>query len=86
MILDLSSPEGCSVNDGIDPALCSLTYPSVRDAITEIAHLGKGALLAKVDSCSLILPFHLACVLLLKSSTAWQIPLNGCLRKEVYPL
>ena len=49
MILDLSSSEGCSVNDGIDPALCSLTYPSVRDAITEIACLGKSALLAKVD-------------------------------------
>ena len=60
MILDLSSPEGCSVNDGVDPALCSLTYPSVRDAISEIARLGKGALLAKVDvkSAFRIVPVH----------------------------
>ena len=49
MILDLSSLEGCSVNSGVDPALYFLTYPSVRDAIAEIALLGKGALLAKVD-------------------------------------
>lgn len=60
MILDLSSPEGSSVNDGVDPALCSLTYPSVRDAIAEIARLGKGALLAKVDvkSAFRIVPVH----------------------------
>lgn len=45
MILVLSSPQGCSVK----PALCSLTYPLMRNAITEIAHLEKGELLAKVD-------------------------------------
>ena len=60
MILDLSSLEGCSVNNGADPALCFLTYPSVRDAIAEIACLGKGALLAKVDvkSAFRIVPVH----------------------------
>ena len=60
MILDLSSPEGSSVNDGVDPALCSLTYPSVRDTIAEIARLRKGALLAKVDvkSAFRIVPVH----------------------------
>ena len=26
LIVDLSSPDGASVNDGIDPDLCSLTY------------------------------------------------------------
>ena len=37
LILDLSSPEGQSVNDGIDPELCSLSYVSVDDAAQAIA-------------------------------------------------
>ena len=32
-VTDLSIPEGASVNDGIDPRLCSLTYVSV-DQVT----------------------------------------------------
>ena len=31
-IVDLSSPQNLSVNDSIDPSLCSLTYASVEDA------------------------------------------------------
>lgn len=49
LILDLSSPEGHSVNDGIDQDLCSLSYISVDDAAKAAARLGQGALLAKVD-------------------------------------
>ena len=49
IITDLSFPAKRSVNDGIDPALCSLSYVSV-DQVTEVAaKLGRGAILAKVD-------------------------------------
>ena len=49
LILDLSSPEGGSVNDGISPDLCSLSYISVDDAARAVVRTGRGALLAKVD-------------------------------------
>ena len=46
LIVDLSFPDGASVNDGIDPDLCSLTYVSVDDAARAVA---KAAFLAKAD-------------------------------------
>ena len=49
LIVDLSSPRGLSVNDGIDPALCSLSYASVEDAAAFVLRAGRGALLAKLD-------------------------------------
>ena len=49
LILDLSSPDGSSVNDGIRPDLCSLAYVSVDDATRASARAGQGALLAKID-------------------------------------
>ena len=49
LILDLSWPDGHSVNDGIDPDLCSLSYVSIDDAVRAATRLGQGALLAKVD-------------------------------------
>ena len=49
LILDLSSPKGRSVNDGIDGAYCSLSYVSVDNAAQLICRQGKGALMAKVD-------------------------------------
>ena len=49
LILDLSSPRGHSVNDGIDKELCSLKYASVEDAVQTIWSLGQGTLLAKID-------------------------------------
>ena len=49
MIVDLSSPNGYSVNDGIAPELCSLKYASVDQAVENILGLGQGTLLAKVD-------------------------------------
>ena len=42
-MVDLSSPEGASVNDGINPDLCSLTYVSVDDAARLVVEAGKGA-------------------------------------------
>ena len=49
LILDLSSPEGASVNDGIDSDLCSLKYATVDQAAELMFRLGRGALMAKVD-------------------------------------
>ena len=49
LIVDLSSPEGSSVNDGIAEHLCSLRYMSVADALAMVHCLGRGCLLAKMD-------------------------------------
>jgi len=49
LIVDLSYPEGHSVNDGIDENLCSLSYVSVEEAAQTVLRLGRGTLLAKVD-------------------------------------
>ena len=49
LIVDLSHPSGYSINDGIDPELCTLSYASVDDAITTILHLGRGTFQAKLD-------------------------------------
>ena len=60
LITDLSFPSERSVNDGIDPDLCSLQYTSV-DRIAAIARsFGVGALLAKVDikAAYRLIPVH----------------------------
>ena len=49
LIVDLSSPHGASVNDGIDPELCSLSYSSVDEAVARVRRCGIGALMAKLD-------------------------------------
>ena len=49
LITDLSFPEGASVNEGIDPDLCSLSYTSVEKVAGAARKLGVGALLAKAD-------------------------------------
>ena len=60
LITDLSFPEGSSVNDGIDPTICSLSYTNVEEVADLIARLGTGALLAKVDieSAYRLIPAH----------------------------
>ncbi len=60
LIVDLSSPHGGSVNDGIDRNLCSLTYSKVDDIAELILHLGIGARLAKIDiqEAYRIVPVH----------------------------
>ena len=49
LIVDLSAPHGNSVNDGIDPDLCSLEYITVDQAARLVARYGRGALMAKTD-------------------------------------
>ena len=65
--MDLSHPEGNSVNDGIEPDLCSLTYASIDDAVELVLKMGKGTMLAKLDleSAYRIVPVHLQDRLLL---------------------
>ena len=60
LILDLSHPEGRSVNDGIEPELCSLSYSSVDKAVRLIREKGTGAQLAKLDleSAYRMIPVH----------------------------
>lgn len=59
LILDLS-PEGASVNDGIDPNVCSLSYMTVDDAARAIERIGAGAMLTKVviKSAYRTIPIH----------------------------
>lgn len=49
LIVDLSSPPGASVNDGIDPDSFSLQYIRVDNIIDMVGRLGPGALMAKFD-------------------------------------
>ncbi len=60
LITDLSSPEGASINDGIDPGLCSLRYTSVQKVAQAALQLGPGTLLTKLDvkSAYRLLPVH----------------------------
>ena len=54
--MDLSHPEDASVNDGILPSLCSLSY----DALALILDKGRGTQLAKLDleSAYRMVPVH----------------------------
>ena len=60
LITDLSHPCDQSVNDGIDPALCSLTYVTVDTVARTVQALGTGTLMAKVDieSAYRLIPVH----------------------------
>ena len=60
LITDLSAPKGGSVNDGIDPCLCSLSYASVDDAVSIVLRLGPGTVLAKFDleAAYQVVPVH----------------------------
>ena len=60
LITDLSHPPGESVNDGIDPELCSLSYISVEQVANVVARFSPGALLAKIDveSAYRLIPVH----------------------------
>ena len=60
LILGLSSPDGFSVNDGINGSQCSLSYVSINDVVGLIHTYGRGALMAKVDikSAYRTIPVH----------------------------
>ena len=49
LITDLSFPEGASINDAIDPSLCSLKYITVDQVARKALQLGKGALITKIN-------------------------------------
>ena len=49
LILDLSSPTGHSVNEGIDKELSTLKYVSVDEVVARVLSQGKGVMLAKMD-------------------------------------
>ena len=60
LILDLSHPEGFSVNDGIRREECSLTYLKLDEVALTILQLGRGALMAKRDIANAyrVVPVH----------------------------
>ena len=47
--IDLSAPEGHSVNDGIDKALCSISYVKIDQVVNHMLSFPPGALMAKID-------------------------------------
>ncbi|CAH3022424.1 unnamed protein product, partial [Porites evermanni] len=49
LIVDLSSPQGHSVSDGIDPNSWHLQYIKIDDIIKMVLKFGPGALMAKFD-------------------------------------
>ena len=49
LIVNLSAPEGHSVNDGISKELSSLAYISVDDIVDRVLAQGRGAMMAKMD-------------------------------------
>ena len=46
LIVDLSFPRGCSVNDAIEPEVCSLHYTLLDERVVA---MGRGTVLAKFD-------------------------------------
>lgn len=49
LIVDLSAPEGHSMNDGISKELGSLSYMSVDAVVNGILQRGRGTMMAKMD-------------------------------------
>ena len=60
LIVDLSSPAGANVNDGISPDLSSVSYVSVDYLSSLVMSVGKGAFLVKADikEAYRMLPIH----------------------------
>lgn len=49
LIVDLSSPYGKSINDGISKEPCSVSYLSIDEVASWVVRAGRGALMAKFD-------------------------------------
>ena len=60
LIVNLSSPKGCNVNDGICPDLTSVVYTSVDKVVEIICHLGSGTELVYMDlkDAYRVIPVH----------------------------
>ena len=48
--MDLSYPKGDSINDYTDPEKCSIKFNNFERAVQKVEQLGKGALMAKLDT------------------------------------
>ncbi len=61
LIVDLSSPEGASVNDGVNRDMRSVSYTSVDIIAEKVASLGLGTLMGKMDikQAYRMVPVHL---------------------------
>ena len=81
LIVDLSHPDGHSVNDGIPKSLCSLSYISVDDATDHLCTMGPGTLMAKIDikNAFRLLPVHPADRHLLAMEWKGSIFFDNCL-------
>ena len=77
LIVDLSHPKGSSVNDGISPALCTLHYSSVDEAIRQALEHTQ---LEKFDSYRVV-PVHCMDPLLL--GMLWK---GSCMLIRLCPL
>ena len=81
MIVDLSHPQGHSVNDAIPSTLCSPQYPSIDDAVAVVLSLGRHTQLVKIDlkSAYRVLPVHPADRQLLGVRWGDQVFVDLCL-------
>ena len=81
LIIDLSYPNGHSVNNGIPKHICSLSYCTVEDAIAKILETGPNILLAKLDikNAFHLLPVHPADRHLLAMEWNDQVYIDTCL-------
>ncbi len=81
LIVDLSSPEGSSVNDGISADLSSLSYTSVDEVMRKVLEVGRGALMAKADIKQAYrnIPVHPEDRGLLGMQWKGQLLVDGCL-------
>ena len=77
LITDLS-PSPNSVNDGISPHICSLSYASIDDAIQHLMHLGPCAQMAKFD-IAWVVPVHPQDRLLLGMVWRGELYVDGAL-------
>ena len=79
--MDLSSPTGSSVNNGVAEALCSIRYPTVHDSARLATRLGKEALLAKINlkNAYRIISVHPANCLLLGVKWQGQVYIDAAL-------
>ena len=60
LVMSFSHPARYSVNNAIDPDLCSKTYTTIERVAQRAIRLGTGALMAKVDieSAYSLVPVH----------------------------
>ena len=58
--MDLSRPQGSTVNDGIPKELCSVTYITSDEVVDNMGTMGRGTMMAKMDlkSAYRMVPVH----------------------------